>query len=264
VLTRDPAYGPTRAYLRETKRIHAGAAEPYTREQESNNDASTANLIPLKVDISGELSGTRDNTDFYRIAAPAAPRDLIKIEVENRSMRLSPRLRVYDHNQRLQSGGDAGAEAGGSISLITGPPANSTLYLSVSSSEGPGGLYVLRVTPLKAFDRFEPNDELLSARAILTGSEIEADIMDAEDTDYFSFVSPRAGLVTIELRNRSKTLIPVITAYDSDRRNAGQAQDVRKPGSDAHSALPVQKDQMYFVQVSSQAGTAGGYSLRIE
>ena len=48
VLARDPEYAPTRLYLHSSKSIFAGAAEPYGREQEPNNDQSTANLIAVR------------------------------------------------------------------------------------------------------------------------------------------------------------------------------------------------------------------------
>ena len=63
-------------------------------------------------------------------------------------------------------------------------------------------------SPQKAFDGYEPNDEIYNARPINLGMPVEASIMDPADTDFFSFVSPRTGTVSVVIDNRSITLIP--------------------------------------------------------
>jgi hypothetical protein len=125
-------------------------------------------------------------------------------------------------------------------------------------------MYLLKVTPLKAFDRFEPNDDISSAGRISIGEEVAANIMDSADTDFFSFTSPRKGNVTVELRNRSTTLIPVLAVYGPDRRNLGFAPDVQKPGANLRHTINVEKDQVYYLQISSQSGSAGPYSIRVD
>jgi hypothetical protein len=125
-------------------------------------------------------------------------------------------------------------------------------------------MYLLTVTPLKAFDRFEPNDDITAAGKISIGEEVAANIMDSADTDFFSFTSPRKGTVTVALRNRSTTLIPVLAVYGSDRRNLGFAPDVKKPGADLRHSINVEKDQVYYLQVSSQSESSGAYSLRVD
>ena len=56
-------------------------------------------------------------------------------------------------------------------------------------------------------------------RAITVGSTIVANIMDANDTDFYSFVSPRTGTVSIVISNRSTTLIPALSTFFPDKRS---------------------------------------------
>jgi hypothetical protein len=263
-LARDPEYAPTRKYLRDYKGIPPGAAEPYTRELEPNNDNMTANLIALRSPVGGEVGAGNDTADYFRIIAPPAPRDLLTIELANHSINFVPRLHVYDSQVRPTSWGESALEKPGQSVQVTGGPApNSAVYISVTGADT-SGQYLLTVTPQKAFDQYEPNDDILSARRITIGEEVPANIMDAQDTDFFSFVSPRKGTVTIEIRNRSTALIPALATYNNDRRNMGFATEIRKAGANVHHTIDVEKDQLYYIQVSSQAGTSGGYTLRVD
>ena len=88
--------------------------------------------------------------------------------------------------------------------------------------------------------------------------------MDAGDTDYFSFVSPRTGTVTFTLTNRSATLIPALSTFSPDRRSSGFGPDVRSPGLNLRHTLEVLENQTYFIQIWSQRNTAGQYTFLIE
>jgi hypothetical protein len=264
VLARDSEYAATRKYLRDQKGIPAGAVEPFTREQEPNDDRLRANLIGLRTPVGGELAGAADSADFFRFVAPPAPRDLVAIEVTNHSAAFTPRLHVYDDQFRILNWGEKTEHAGESAKIVGGPTPNSQLYVSLTSDDGKPGLYLLTVTPLKAYDRFEPNDTLLTSRRISIGEEVSANVLDAVDSDFFSFVSPRKGNVSIEIRNRSNTLIPVLGVYNKDQRNIALVQDVQKAGSNLHHAIEAEKDQVFFLQISSQGGSAGAYTLRVD
>lgn len=263
VLVRDSAYAPVRQFLRATNSLPPSAVEPFAREEEPNNEFRTANLIALRTQVGGEVGPAADDVDFFRIVAPPAPRDLLAISITNHTANFSPSLHVYDANFRLAGWGEKTADPGESIQVTGGPAPNSNLYISISAANGKGGLYVLTVTPQKAFDSYEPNDDISMARRIGVGQDVNANIMDGEDTDYFSFVSPRQGTVKIEIRNGSATLVPAITVYDADRRNIGYGPDLKKPGLDLQHTISVEKDAVYYVQVWSPAG-AGAYTLRID
>ncbi len=262
-LALEPEYDMTRKYLRDARGIAPGSAEPYTRESEPNDSGLTANLIALRAPVGGEIAGGNDGADYFRLNSPAAPRDLVSIEVANHSANFSPQLRVYNASMKMQSWGENSARAGQSIKVTGGPPPNSTVYLSIGASEDKGGLYLLTVTPMKAFDRYEPNDEIMAARKISIGEEISANVMDDLDNDFFLFTSPRKGQVTVDLRNRAETLVPVLAVYNRARRNIGFAPDA-KPGANIHYTFETDKDYVYYLHVSSQAGTAGSYILRVD
>jgi hypothetical protein len=264
VLARDADYAPARQFLKNTRSIPPNSADPYTREVEPNNEARTANLIGLGVPVSGEVTGNTDDVDYFRVITPAAPRDLLSVELAIHSIGFAPRLHIYDENLRLLSWGETTARSGDSIRVTGGPAPNSAVYVSVSPSDSRGGLYVLSVKPQKAFDRYEPNDDIMSSHRITMGEELAANIMDADDVDFFSFQSPRQGTVTIEIRNRSDSLIPGVTTFNTDRRNMGFGPEIRKPGLSLHHTIDVEKDRIYYIQVWSQAGSSGAYTLRVD
>jgi hypothetical protein len=263
-LARDSEYGPSRQFLRNSKSIPANSADPYTREVEPNNESRTATLIGLGVPASGEVTASTNDVDYLRVVTPASPRDLLSVELANHSIEFAPRLRIYSENLQVLSWGEKTAHTGESIRVVGGPAPNSTLYISVAASDDQGGQYVLSVKPQKAFDRYEPNDDIMSSRRITMGEEINANIMDADDTDFYSFQSARKGKVTIEIRNLSESLIPGVTTYNTDHRNMGFGPEIRKPGQGLHHTIDVEKDRIYFVQVWSQAGSSGAYTLLVD
>jgi hypothetical protein len=263
-LARDFDYAPVRRFLNSTRSFPPKTAEPWNRESEGNNDARTANLIALRTSVGGEVGGVNDAADYFRVITPPAPRDLITITLDNHSIKFAPRLHVYDAGLRLLGWGEAGGRAGESLKVVGAPASNTSLYIAVTPDDANGGQYVLTVTSQKAYDAYEPNDDIMHPRRITTGEEIAANIMDAEDTDYYSFVSPRKGTLTIEIRNHSTSLIPALTTYNADRRNMGFGPELRQPGLDLHHTINVDKDQLYYVQVWSQAASAGSYTLRVD
>jgi hypothetical protein len=263
-LARDSEYAPARQFLRNAKSIAPNSADPYTREVEPNNEPRTATLIGLGVPASGEVTASTNDVDYFRVVTPAPPRDLLSVELANHSIEFAPRLHIYSENLRLLSWGEKTAHSGDSIRVVGGPAPNSALYISIAASDGQSGQYVLSVKPQKAFDRYEPNDDIMSSRRITMGEEINANIMDAEDTDFYSFQSPRKGTVTIEIHNLSESLIPGVTTYNTDHRNMGFGPEIRKPGQGLHHTIDVDKDRVYYIQVWSQAGSSGAYTLRVD
>ena len=103
-----------------------------------------------------------------------------------------------------------------------------------------------------------------NATQIAPGTAVLAGIMDAADTDYYSFVSPRTGTVAIAVLNRSTTLIPAVSSFQPDLRPAGPGVDAQTRGSNLKHTLEVREKQTYYIEVRSLANTAGDYSLIIE
>ena len=263
-LARDIDYQPVRDNLGRMKDIMALGAEPVSREVESNNSPTLANIIAPGKPVEGEIAAAVNDVDCFRVTTPRAPRDLISIEVENHSTTLAPVLRIFDADGRITDMGKTVREPGVSIKLTIAPAPNSTLFLELSGYGSSAGSYTLRVQPLKAFDAYEPNDDIFSARRIPLGAPVNAGIMDATDTDYFSFVSPRTGTVNIVIANRSATLIPALSTFFPDMRSSGFGPEVKSPGGSLHHTLEVLENQIYFLQVWSQGNTSGAYSLTVE
>ena len=262
-LARDPEYGPTRKFLRDARGFTAGIAEPITREVEPNEQQPGGE--PDRAPFAGgrRNTGASDTSDYFRVIAPPAPRDLVSIEIANHSATFAPQLRVYDASMKMQSWGERAERAGKSIKVIGGPATNSTMYLSISGEDGKGGLYLLTVTPLKAFDRYEPNDEIMASRKISIGEEVSANIMDDADKDFYSFQSPRKGQVTVEIRNRAPGLAPVRGGLQPGPPQPRVRSEV-KAGENLRYSFETEKDQTYYLHVSSQAGASGAYSLRVD
>lgn len=263
-LARDMDYRIVRLNLGRMKEAMALGADPVSREVESNNNMTLANIIVPGKPVEGEIEAAVNDVDFFRVTTPPAPRDLISIEVTNHSTTLAPVLRIFDEERRITDWSKVGREPGSSLKLMFAPAPNATLYLQVSGYGSSAGAYTLLVQPQKSFDTYEPNDDIYNAPRITLGTPITAGIMDANDTDYFSFVSARTGTVSIVITNRSTTLIPALSTFYPDMRSSGFGPDVRTPGYNLRHTLQVQENQTYYVQVWSQANSAGEYSLLIE
>ena len=162
-LARDINYRPVRANLYRMKDLMALGAVPVTREIESNDTQALANLIAPGKPVDGEIAAGVNDLDYFRVTTPPAPRDLTLIEVVNRSTTLAPVLKIFDAGGGLTNMGSLQREPGASIKLTISPPPNSTLFLELSGYRGSAGSYTLRVQPQKAFDGYEPNDEISRA-----------------------------------------------------------------------------------------------------
>jgi tetratricopeptide (TPR) repeat protein len=271
-LARDPKYPDALANLDRLKGFTADVAAPLTREIEPNNNRLMANLISVGTPVEGEVAAGMGDIDFFRCSFPPAPRDVLAVELTNHDYKFSPRLDVYDGNLRVLDWGRKTAEAGNSLTLYGSAAPNSTIYVAVSGADGTSGRYVLTLKPMKAFDEYEPNDDLFHAHRIdpisspegrLEYAPIKANIMDRDDTDYFSFQAGRTGKATVEVHNESVALIPAVQMYGPDMRSIGFGPTLRNPGESLVTTMDVEKGQIYYVQVWSQATTSGPYTLTV-
>jgi hypothetical protein len=242
--------------------VDVEASRPVAEEAEPNNSLSDANVIALQTDVPAAIPEGTADVDCFRFVTPPGPRDHIAIEIENRSPTLELGMRLYDGSQRLAM--DHRAEGPGKRILeYIAPRPNTTWYLEIWSAHDSGGGYTVRVSPLRAFDDYEPNDNIFAATHIQPGTTIRANIMDVADTDFYSFESQATGTVTIELENRSETLIPALSTFGPDKRNTGFGPDVRTPGGSLRHTMAVEAYRTYYLQVWSQSRTIGEYSLTI-
>ena len=263
-LARDIDYKPVRINLDRLRDMTANAADPVTREIEPNNTAALANVMSINKAVEGDIAPQVNDLDYFRIATPPAPRDRIQITVEPHSPQLSLVLRIFDSDRRITDLMADVRESGKTLNFNFGPPPNTTYYLQISGSNHTFGSYTLHVTPLHAFDGYEPNDEIFNSRRVQISQEIPANIMDGTDTDFYSFIAPRTGQVNVMVRNRSTTLIPALTTFSPEMRNIGFGPDIRTPGATLRHTFDVVENQTYYLQVWSENSTAGDYSLIVE
>jgi hypothetical protein len=261
-LARDIGYAPVRRNLERLKGFTSNAADPVSAELEPNNNHELANVIAAGKDVEAEIAADHD-VDVFKVSAPPAPRDLLAVHVENRSQTLVPRLSVYDADGTLLPWGKDQERPGESLTQILAPQPNATLYLHVFGRAASAGPYLLAVKALHAFDSFEPDDDIYSAAKIQPGQQVNANIMDENDTDFYAFVSPRTGMVAIDIKS-SGGLVPALSTFTPDMRSSGFGPDIRTAGAPLHHTMPVQEGATYFLQVWSQAKSSGNYSLKVE
>jgi hypothetical protein len=270
-LARDSKYGAVLANIK-LKGFTADVAAPLTREVEPNNDRFNANLIAIGTPVEGEITASAGDIDFFRFSFPAAPRDVLSVELTNHDFRFSPRLDIYDGEARALDWGRKTAEPGNSLTVYGTSAPNSTIYVAISASDGSAGRYVLNLKPMKAYDQYEPDDDIFHAHKIepqttpdgrLEYAPIKANIMDVEDTDFYSFLAPLTGKMTVEVHNESVALIPAVQLYGPDMRSLGFGPTLRTPGESLQTSIDVEKSQTYYVQVWSQASTSGAYTLTV-
>lgn len=263
-LAHDISYAPVRANLRRLRGFISDSALPVTREIEPNDRPALANLIALDAAVDGEIAAGTGDRDVFRVDAPPAPRDILAVEVENHAPSLSLGIRVYDSDLRLMDWGRTPQPAGASFTENLSPAPGATLYFELYGAPGTSGAYSLKIQPARAYDAFEPDDDIFSAHPLTAGEPVDANIMDSRDTDFYSFRSPRTGTVTIAIQNRSATLIPALSMFGPDKSTAGFGPDVRTPGASLRQVMNVEANQTYYIQVWSQARTSGNYSVVVE
>lgn len=259
-LARDADYKPVRDTIERLRLFTADEANPVRQEIEPNNSEVVANLIAVGRAVDGEIAA--GDTDTYRFITPAAPRDILELRIENADGTLEMGIRMHNGELTQETARIVGA-AGESLHRYVAQPPNKALYLQLWGAQRTAGKYKISVRPLKSFDPLEPNDDVFNARRIDVGGAVEANIMDSEDTDFYSFQAPRNGTVTIELKNGSSTLIPALTTFNSQRRNTGFGPEVRKPGAGLTHTMEVIDFQTYYLQVWPQALSSGRYTLTI-
>jgi hypothetical protein len=258
---RDADYPPVRANLTRLKPL-LNMVRPVTREIEPNDNYLLANVVSLERPVDAEISAVED-TDCFRFRTPTPPRDILAIEIENFSTALVPAISIFDSDDRYLDWTKDAEGPGRSLTYRFSPPPNTILLLHVWGSFRSLGKYRLTIRPLKAFDRYEPNDDILKPTPLTVGQTIEANIMDEADTDFYSFVAPANGSARVEIRNQSATLIPALAAFSADRRAAGSGPELHSPGANLSYTFAVTPGRIYYIQVRSLGSTAGAYSLTV-
>jgi hypothetical protein len=232
-------------------------------EREPNDDLFHANLIGLDKTVTAAIRSSSD-VDFYTFTTPPTYRDWIRIEFKNQSTTLEPKLELFDA-MKTSLGEAHNTTPGADLVYSFVSPPSTTFSVKVSSYYGQAaGAYALRIAPAKAYDAFEPNDDILSAKAIAEGKTIEAGIMDKDDVDFFS-VSGLKNVdaeLTVVIVNKSTTLHPNVVAYDASKTEIGSAHN-STAGGDLTFSFKASGGKAY-VKVSDYYVQAGGdYTLAI-
>ena len=262
-VARDPTYLQARSNLERLETsVKSNRAGPVSHESEPNDNSLMANAVALDKPVDAEIG--QGDVDWYRFSAPTVPRDILTLEVTNRSKTLAPMVSLYDEEARPLEWRSEAHEPGASLNLRFSPQPNARLFVQVRAFGGAAGAYTLNLHALRAFDAYEPNDDIMNAHRIDVGEKIDANIMDASDTDFYSFISPRTGVATVEIRNRSTTLFPQLSTFTPEMRASGFGPDVKAKGANLTYEMPVNAGQVYFIQVWSRQDSAGAYSLTVK
>ncbi|MDE3166144.1 MAG: hypothetical protein KGN36_10080 [Acidobacteriota bacterium] len=263
-LARDIDYQSVRQNLDKLRDIGLDTVNPLSHEVEDNNSLESANLIAAGRPVDGEIMAAVNDVDCYKVSAPPAPRDILQIELKPKSRLLTPMVKIYGPDRGLLAWLKGKDAPGQPVSAMLAPAPNSTLYVEVSGFGDSAGLYTLAVTPLKRYDQYEPNDDIFSATPLPLGQELQANIMDRADTDYYSFEASKTGKVKVTIQNRSLTLIPALSTFTPEMRSSGFGPDVREHGANLEHTIEVEAGKKYFIQVWSQADSAGEYTVKVE
>jgi outer membrane protein OmpA-like peptidoglycan-associated protein len=209
--------------------------------------------------IDGEILKT-DQNDFYRFDVPLKQRDLGVVRVQNRSTTLKPDFKLFnaDRSQGAESyDGTPGASVERTIALEPGQ----AFYVEVLNY-GSTGKYTLSVTPQKAFDAHEPNDDVLSATPIAIGTPIDASVMDDKDNDWYRISGATQKTVHITFDNQSTTLRPDVKIFSASKSQIGEKYD-GTPGANLDFTFDVEPGKDFYLQVLPYS-TTGKYRLTVK
>ncbi len=233
------------------------------QESEPNDDGLTTNEIALDTWITGSVGAPKD-ADYFAFTTPETYRDRIRIELQNRSTTLEPRLELFDA-EKTSHGEVHKTTPGADVAYALVAPPATTYLVRVSNYYGNTvGVYLMRVVAMKAYDAHEPNDDVLHAAEVSVGKPIAAGIMDKSDIDYFAVRSgDKEGMLRAAVQNRSTTLQPEVAVYDSSKALVGSKSNTTA-GGDTSYAFKVKPDTTYYVRVRDYyASAAGDYTLTI-
>ncbi len=234
------------------------------QEHEPNNDFNHANEIAVGDKITASIADASD-TDFYQFKTSSGPRDIFQVSVENGGITLYPYVAVYDGNRhKIAETNQYLREALAQLDSPFSAQSGSTYYVQVSGLAGTSGSYTLLVRPLRRYDTFEPNDDFPEAKSISPGSTIEANIMDANDADFYQVKAGGTGQLTARIDNGT-SLYPYVAVYDGNRHKIAETnQYLREALAQLDSPFSAQSGSTYYVQVSGLAGTSGAYKLTVK
>ena len=232
-------------------------------EREPNDDALNANAILLDKAVKASI-GTPKDGDVYTFTTPGIYRDWIRIDFHNLSTTLDPNLELFDA-AKTSLGSVRNATAGGDVSYEYVATPATKYSVRVSDYYGQStGVYLISVHPEKAYDAYEPNDDILSSKKIVEGTAVDAKIMDKDDIDYFFADGATSGeqAMTVTLINKSATLHPNIVVYDASKSEVGNVHNAT-PGGDLSYSFKTAKGPIYLRVSDYYIQSSGAYGLTL-
>lgn len=233
------------------------------QENEPNNDGLSTNAIPLEKWISASIGEAKD-ADVFAFETPAEYRDWIIIKLDNRSTTMEPRIELLS-SDKASLGQRYSTTPGSNLEyrFVSEPETRYLVRISNYYGESTGG-YLLEVRASKAYDTYEPNNGILSARLIPADTEIEGAIMDGKDQDFFRIEAPEAAkTLQVKLVNASTTLRPRIDVFSDDKVQITHKYNTTA-GADLTLPLSISPAKAFRVRVSDYYGDAGGgYRLTV-
>ena len=226
------------------------------------HDILSPRSIALNADRQDAVGSGKPN--YFRFVTPPTYRDLVEVSVVNRSTTLEPCLNLFNADRTNISGNQYNDTPGGNRKYTFVAAPNSTYYVAVEGWGSTAGDYTLAIRPLKAYDRYEPNDDIFHASPADLGKPVDAGIMDGDDVDYYQFRSAaRGGNVEVSIANRSTTLEPAIRVFNADRTDISGEQYNDTPGANRRYTFAAEPNSTYYVSVHSWGRSAGDYTLTI-
>jgi hypothetical protein len=238
-----------------------------TIELEPNNEILKPNLLPLEKWVNGSIESESD-VDYFKFTTPQQYRDIIKVEVKNKSTTLKPYLALWAANKNMLWESSEWAQlvtAGRNLKHSFSTEPNSDFYISIGGF-GTQGVYEAKITPLKAYDSYEPNEDILHAKPISLGTTIEANIMDGSDSDFYIFNTPStSSLIIIAVENQSASLKPYLAVYNANKVLLWESSTWEPwvtSGQNLKHSFPVDPNTGYYAVVRGLR-TSGNYRLNV-
>lgn len=225
----------------------------------TNSSIAEARPLALGVAEPGEIL-TKEDTRYYRVANTLKIRDLALVRLENASATLRPNMKIFTVDKSLITDvydGSPGASVEHVLPLNPGKP----IYLQVLPYNSTGK-YKISVTPQHAYDAHEPNDDLLTPRAVKVGTDISGSVMDREDNDWFRVSGATGTMIKVTFENLSTTLRPNVRVYDRNKSQIGDKFD-GTPGANLNFDVDIKQAGDFYVQILPYS-TAGKYRLRLD
>lgn len=232
-------------------------------EAEPNDDAMNANVLALAKPAKASIGVAKD-IDVFTFTTPPEKRDWVRVELKNLSATLEPNMELLDA-AKTSLGAVRNTTAGGDVvyEFVAQP---STIYsFRVSSYYGSAtGVYAISATPAKAYDSFEANETILSAKRIFEGAAIKAKIMDKADVDYFVVDASGAGERTLKITiaNNSTALHPGVHVYDANKTEITSARNTTA-GGDLVLDIKSGPGPIYIRVADYYNSDAGDYTLKV-